>query len=386
MSLFFGRGESRAMTSWLTDSSTAGRVTPDRARYLTPVFAAFRHIYDYTSSLPVVPYRTDEQGRRVRMPSLPTLLASCERGDGPAGTGYGVRQWFGQAALALALDGNAVGFVHSTDNYSLTPERGRPTDVRWLARRDWEYDESTRQWFVYGRPVSAEQVVHIPWMPLPGFVLGLSPIEHYAALVSAGLSAQEYADVKRGGGIPPAILRNVMKVLDPKAAAAVQAKAVQSFASGRPFVTGKDWDLSIVSIPPAQAQFIETLRMTASGIASIYGLDPREVGGQAGDSLTYSTDESRALNRANNMRPYVERLEQAVSRLLPASQSVNLDLDSTIRADIKTRTDVMRTEIELGVASIDEWRHRTDRMPVPGGDIYRIPGPKAPEPTVRSEG
>ena len=82
----------------------------------------------------------------------------------------------------------------------------------------------------------------------------------------------------------------------------------------------------------------------------------------------------------------LERLEQAVSRLLPASQSVNLDLDSTIRADIKTRTEVMRTEIELGVASIDEWRHRTDRMPVPGGDIYRIPGPKAPEPTVRSEG
>jgi HK97 family phage portal protein len=162
----------------------------------------------------------------------------------------------------------------------------------------------------------------------------------------------------------------------------VQDRAVESFASGKPFVSGKDWDLTITTIPPAQAQFIQTLQLTANNVAAIFGLDPREVGGAATESLTYSTDESRALNRANNMRPYIERIEQAVSRLLPASQEMRLDVDSTIRTDVKTRTEVMTAELENGVASVNEWRTKLDRPPVPGGDFYNVPAPKA-DPTNR---
>ncbi|MBZ2197267.1 phage portal protein [Occultella gossypii] len=380
MSLLFG--ERRAMTSWMdegTVTASGRRISPDTAKYLAPVFASWRHIYDYISTLPVVAYRMNEDGTRARMNSMPPLLAAPEKGTGPALTGYGIGQWFGQAALSLAAYGNAVGIVRDTDKYATM----KPTDVRWLRRSDWGFDENERVWRVHGKVTPSELIVHIPWIPMPGYVLGLSPIDHFATMVAAGLSAQEYADVKRGGGIPPAILKNTKRTLDPKPAEAVRDRAVTAFASGKPFVSGNDWDLSIVSIPPAQAQFIQTLKMTATGIASIYGLDPREVGGEAGESLTYSTDESRALNRANNMRPYIERLEQAVGRLLPNAQSVNLDTDATIRTDINTRTSVMVQEINAGVASRNEWRARTDRPPIPGGDVFNVPRQSDPAATER---
>jgi phage portal protein BeeE len=87
-----------------------------------------------------------------------------------------------------------------------------------------------------------------------------------------------------------------------------------SFASGDPFVTGNDWDLTMLTVPPNQAQFLETLQLTANQTAAIFGIDPREIGGSATESLTYATDESRSLNRANNMRPYLVRFENLIAR------------------------------------------------------------------------
>jgi HK97 family phage portal protein len=262
-----------------------------------------------------------------------------------------------------------VGWVVEADGF------GYPTDVRWLRRCDWQYDWANRQWLIYGAPAPASQVLHIPWIVPSGWVLGLSPIEIAAATISAGLSAQEYADVKRGGGIPPSVLKNNQLQLDPEQSAAVRERAVAAFTSGKPFVTGSDWDLTIPGIPPNQAAFIEILQMSANSIASMYGIDPREVGGSATDSLTYSTDESKNLNRASNMRPYITRIENAINRVLPERQYVKLDMDATIRTDIATRIKVQGWQIADGRLSVNEGRAQNDMPPVKGGDRHNFLNP-----------
>lgn len=371
MSLFFGRrADQRAMEWWGTDSTPPGaRVTPESATYLAPVFAALRHIVDYGSTLPVDAFRKNGE---TRTPSTLPLLLRSQNAEGRAG----LEQWVGQCLYGLAAYGNSVGWIVETDGM------GFPSVVRWLRRIDWSFDEETKTWRVYGSVVSPSNLIHIPWIVPTGCTLGLSPIEHFAALVRAGLSAQDYADVQRGGGIPPAILKNSRLTLDPEAAAQVQAKAVTSFASGKPFVAGADWDLSLLSIPPNHAQFIETMKLSANAIASIYGLDPREVGGSAESSLTYTTDESRSLNRANNMRPYIVRFEDAINRRLPERQFIKLNVDATIRADLKTRTEVVGAKLKDGRMSVDEARALEDQGPVPGGDRYNVPAPTA-DPATR---
>jgi phage portal protein BeeE len=149
-------------------------------------------------------------------------------------------------------------------------------------------------------------------------------------------------------------------------------------------VTGSDWDLNISVIPPSHTQFIETLKLTATEIAGIYGIDPREIAGEAVGSLTYSTDESRPLNRANDMRPYMVRLEDAFNRLFPERQIVKLNADATFRTDTKTRTDVIGAQLADGRLSLNEARALEDRPPVPNGDFHNAPAPSA-DPLTRGE-
>jgi len=373
VSLFFkGRGEARS--HWFgTDNygpSGAHHVNEHTALRLAPVFAAYRHIVDYTSTLPIDAYLGEGANRKER--SLPQLLASQDDEGGP-----GLVTWIGQAVFGLA-NGNAVGWKTRVDGF------GYPTDVAWLHWNQWSYDELSRQWYVFGEPVPSSQIVHIPWIVPPGRRLALSPIEHQAAIICAGMSAQDYADLKRGGGIPPAVLKNTQKIISPDAADTVRQRASASFAKGDPFVTGADWDLSLLTIPPNQAQFVETLKMSANQIAAAYGIDPTEVGGQAANSLTYSTEELRQINRAANMRPYLTRLERGLSRLMPLKQSIKFNIDATMRVDLKTRTEVVGSQIADGRLSVNEARALEDNPPVQGGDFHNVPAPSA-APNIRGE-
>lgn len=373
MSLFFkGRGETRSDNWFATglDSSPYQRVSDEKAMRLAPVFAAYRHIVDYISTLPVDSYRLDGDNRRSA--SLPQLLQRQDDIGGP-----GLVTWLGQLAYGIAT-GNAVGWITQTDGY------GYPTDISWLHWTQWTYNEQTKQWYVFGQPAPSSRIVHIPWIVPPGRKLALSPIEHQASIICAGLSAQEYADVRRGGGIPPAVLRNTQKTLQPDAADVIKKRASASFAKGEPFVTGADWDLSLLTIPPNQAQFVETLKMSANQVAAAFGIDPTEVGGQAANSLTYSTEELREIRRAADMQSYLVRLERGLSRLMPMKQYIKLNVDAKIRADLKTRTEVVGAQIADGRMSVNEAREIEDRPPVQGGDFHNVPAPIA-EPITRGE-
>lgn len=353
--------------------STSHRITPDTATYLAPVFAAIRHIVDYGSTLPINAYRRVDDGSRKRI-APPQLIAGLD-GEGHVGS----VSWLGQAFYALAVHGNAVGWINRLDG------NGFPASVSWLKREDWSYEDASKQWYAFGAPVASSRIVHIPWIVPPGGRLGLSPIEHFAAVISAGLSAQEYADMRRGGGIPPSILKNVEKTLDSTQAAQVRDRLVASLRRGEPFVTGNDWDFTMVTIPPNHAHFIETLKLSANQTAAIYGIDPTEIGGQSENSMDYSNQEMRQINRAANMRPYIVRIEKAIDRLLPGPQFVKFNTDATIRSDIKTRTEVVGAQIKDGRKSVNEARALEDEPPVEGGDFHNVPTPMS-GPVNRNEG
>jgi hypothetical protein len=365
------RGEARS-ASWFGTGldNPSRRVTPELAPHLGPVFAALRHIVDFGSTLPIDAYRKD--GAKRTEIGLPSLFSQLDAPGGP-----GLVSWVGQAFYGLAL-GNAVGWINSFDGF------GFPTDVSWLHWSQWSYDEQLKQWYVFGQPAPSSQIVHIPWIVPPGRRLGLSPLECYASMIGSGLSAQDYSDIRRGGGLPPVTIKNSQRTVSPEVAAAMKSRASASFAKGEPFILGNDWDMTMTAIPPNHVQFIETLKLSANQIAAAYGLDPREVAGEVSASLDYTTDESLGLNRASNMRPYLERFERAMARILPARQFIKLNVDATIRTDIKTRTEVIGAQILDGRMSVNEARTLEERQPVAGGDYHNVPAPKA-DPTNRGE-
>jgi len=347
-------------------------VSPERAVTLPYVFAALRHIVDYGSTLPIDCFRRKDESTRERI-TPPQLIRGLDDLGRP-----GSVSWLGQGFFGIAARGNAVGWVSDVDG------NGLPTVVNWLRSSDWSFDETTRQWYAFGAPVPSSRIFHVPWIVPDGCTLGLSPLGLFIATIKAGLSAQDYSDIARGGGIPPSVLRNTAKTLSPKEAGVAKARAKAAFARGEPFVTGNDWEFEATAIPPNHAQFIETLKLTASQIAAIYGIDRTEIGGEAANSLTYTTEEHRLINRAANMTPYIERIEQAISRRLPSKQFVKLNIDAKIRADIKTRTDVIGEQLADGRLSLNEARALDDMPPVAGGDRHNMPAPVM-QPITRAE-
>jgi hypothetical protein len=83
------------------------------------------------------------------------------------------------------------------------------------------------------------------------------------------------------------------------------------------------------------------------------------------------------------MRPYLERFEAMVARLLPERQYIKLNVDATIRTDLKTQTEVLGLQIADGRVSVNEARALKDLPPVAGGDFHNVPTPKtAPQTAV----
>jgi HK97 family phage portal protein len=336
----------------------ARTITVDTATRLAPVFSAWRILGSSVASLPLHAYR-DLGDRRQRMGSAPQLFQA----PSVQGTLY---DWLHRLVISLLSRGNAIGMVTSRDGF------GFPTGIEWLNPDDVHCDDRSfarPDWYYQGRLVPREQIVHIPWFPVAGKVLGLSPLGAAAATVNRGLSAQSYSqDWFNAGGVPPGTYKNVNKTIDEPTAQAAKARLVRAIRTREPIVYGADWEFTAISVPPREAQFVEGMKLDATQIASIYGVPPEEIGGEAGGSLTYNTVEQNDIKLTQRgVRPLVVKLEQAFFQWLPERQYVRFNLDAMIRTDTKTRYEVHEIARRIGLESIDEQRELEDREPLPDG-------------------
>jgi hypothetical protein len=236
-------------------------------------------------------------------------------------------------------------------------------------------------WYWRGQVVPTQDFVHIPWFVLAGKVQGLSPIEAYALSVSTGLQAQEYGATWFGnGGVPPGTMQNTRQTIDRTQAEQISDRLVSAIKRRRPIVYGADWDYKAITVSPEQAQFLETLKLSASQIAAIYGIPPEYVGGSTGDSMTYANVEQNQLRLNQSLRPLLVRLENAFSAVLPNKQRVKLNADATARADLKTRLESYEIGLRTGVYQLDEIRALEDLPPLPAGaprPMPQVPGQQA---------
>jgi HK97 family phage portal protein len=336
----------------------AAYVSEDRARCLSPVFAAHRFLGDGIGTLPLHGFRKYPD-RRVQMPNLPPLLDFLE----DAGT---LVDWTTRGVLSLAAQGNAIGLILTRDGY------GYPTTVQWRPRCEFYVDDDSYPgrpiWYWDGRRIDRSELVHIPWLTVPGRTLGLSPLEAFALAVNNGLSAQQYSnDWFAAGGVPPGTFKNNAIKVDQQQADVIKARLVAAIRTRQPIVYGADWDYNAITIPPQAAQFVESMKLTANQVAAIYGIPPEEVGGEPANSLTYANEEARQTTRAHALRPWAVRFENGLSAVLPERQYVKFNLDAIVRADLKSRWSVHKIRRELGAASVDEIRRDEDEPPLPDG-------------------
>ena len=355
MSIFFRKAEpeQRSVTFqdvWGAGSSASSELTSSS---LISVYAAHRLIIDAVVATPIHAYTCSLDGVDERMPSEPSILTP------PWGTREG---WLSQCVSSLLSDGNAFGLV--TERAA-----GWPTSVLWVDPRLVTISETYNAppvYFYNGVQLNVGEFIHIPWIVRPHSVRGLSPLQAFAESLSLGVNAQQtFSDWFENGAVPSGHLKSDRPLGSPDDA----RRAKQNFKSvirGRDvLVTGADWSYTPIGIPADQAMFVDALKLTATQVATIYGIPPEEIGGDTGSSMTYSTIESNERRIATRvLRPWTTRIERALSELLPDPMYVEFNLDATVRAELLARMQAHEIGIRSGVLTVDEARALENRPPL----------------------
>jgi HK97 family phage portal protein len=136
-----------------------------------------------------------------------------------------------------------------------------------------------------------------------------------------------------------------------------------------------------MSIPPEQAQFLETRKFQINEIARIFRVPPHMVGDL--EKSSFSNIEQQSLEFVKyTLDPWVIRWEQALqqSLLMPSEKSflfIKFNLDGLLRGDYQSRMTGYATGRQNGWLSANDIRELENMnriSPEEGGDLYLING------------
>lgn len=305
------------------------QVTNDSALRLLAVYGCVRLICDQILTLPLQRFRQQPE-MKVELPRPQWLIEPV--------IGVSYVAWITQVLTSLLLDGNAylaVSFTADGQISELLPLNAKVVRVKRV--------HGQRTFFVNGTPYSGV-ILHIPALMLAGSEEGLSPVEYARQTIGLGTAAQEHGARLFGqGAVMSGVIENPGKLPPGRARELARDWARAHSGSRRAHLPGVLTDGAKwvqTGLTNEQSQFLDTRKFTAVEIAgSMFGVDGTDLSLEnRGSSLTYANLEQRSTHRMQmTLMPWIIRVENALSGLLPRPQFVKLNCDAYLRGDSTSR-------------------------------------------------
>jgi HK97 family phage portal protein len=340
-----GRSEQRTLTAgnvpsvFLQSTPGGANVTPQTSLTIADAWACVRALSDAAASLPLVAYRTRQDGSRERYSGRVVDLL-----DRPAPAMSQVNligqvvchlNTWGNAFLGKYRDGDGniaqLGCL-PPDRVSVELKRGVPRYTLTQNDRVTEHDVG--------------DILHIKGLTTDGLV-GLSPVRQCRTALGLSSNLVEHAatffenDARPGGILttPSAITSQVNEL-----AANWDAKHKGGGNAHRIAVMTGELNWIPVSMPLDDAQFLEQRQLSATEIARIFRVPPWVIGAATGDELTYSNVTNQAEYFIKfSLLPWLRTIEAAFTNdrdLSPQSVYLEFLLDALLRPDHATRAQV----------------------------------------------
>lgn len=335
----------------------------DQAARKVAVGSAQRLITNTISAMPIDAVRT-RNGFSQPVPVQPVLLRD------PEGAGRGFRDWAAQMAWALARRGNCFGHIVAWD-----PNTGYPTTIIPIHPDTIDPDvdaDGVLTWKIKGqkKPLPADDVMHVRLFPVPGEVLGLSPIKEHAATIGLSMSAERFgARYFDSGGHPTALLTSPDPLSDTQAAA-VKRKFLAATESREPVLMPDGIKYEQIQITPEESQFLDTQKYTAAECARIFGPGMAEMlGYDTASAMTYQNVADRDLHLLKyTINTYLVALEDALSAYLPNGQRAQFNRNSMLRMNPVARAQQYELMTRVGAFTPNTILQLEDMPPVEWGD------------------
>jgi HK97 family phage portal protein len=185
------------------------------------------------------------------------------------------------------------------------------------------------------------------------------------ALFAGLVSAEEDID--------EAEAKTIKESLDAKAAGWENASSVAVVNRRLKF---QPWTMS-----HADAQFIESRQFQIQDVGRIFGVPPHLLM-DPGAVSTWGTGVeimNRSLARYT-LAPWTARIEQALSRLLPAPRFVEFDYAGLLQPAPEVEIPLLIQQVQAGLMTVNEARRIRNMDPIEGGDELRGQSTPAPAP------
>ena len=363
--------------SFLFGDTTAGQTVNEKtSMQLTAVYACVRVLAESIAGLPVHIYRNNGKGKE-RVTDHP-LCRILHDEPNPDMTSFVFREtmmshlllWGNAYAQILkARGGQVIGL------FPLLPDKmkvDRDPKTKKLVYTYTKSDDQNPNFKGASQiELKQEQVLHIPGLSFDGLV-GYSPIALAKNTVGMALACDEYgAKFFENGARPGGILKHPGVLKDPaKVRENWQAVYGGAGNTGRVAVLEEGMEYQPLSLPPEEAQFLQTRKFQIEEIARLFRIPPHMLGDL--DRATF----------ANIEQPWVIRWEQALQKALLSDKEkeeyfIRFNVDGLLRGDYASRMQGYSIGRQNGWLSVNDIRELEDMNPLPegeGGELYLVNG------------
>lgn len=368
-------------TGWFhVGRSWAGKsVTERTALQQTAVYACVRIIAETIASLPLHFYKYTDEGKEKDYTH--PLYRILHDEPNPEMTAFVFRETL---VSHLLLWGNAYAQIIRNGKgeilslYPLLPngmtvERSDVTDEIF-----YTYMDTKGRMF----RLAPSEVLHIPGLGFDGLI-GYSPIAMTKNAIGLSIAAEEYGSkFFANSANPSGVLEHPGVLKDPKKIRDSWNEVYGGTSnSHRVAVLEEGLTFKSISIPPNDAQFIETRKFQINEICRIFRVPPHMVADL--EKSSFSNIEQQSLDFiVNTIRPWLIRIEQSIGQklLLPDEKSkffAKFNVNGILRGDFSSRMNGYAIARQNGWMSADEIRELEDMNKLPkgmGGDRYLCNG------------
>ena len=367
-------------------SAAGAKVNEFTAMQTTAVYACVRILAESIAGLPLHVYEYRGNGKE-RVPGHP-LYFLLHDSPNPEMTSFIFRE---TAMIHLLLWGNSFsqiirdGMRRVVGLYPLLPNR-MSVDRDEHGELVYTYtpmsDSNPNLKSGQSIKLRREDVLHIPGLGFDGLV-GYSPIAMARNAVGMTLACEEYgSSFFANGARPGGVLKHPGVLKDPsKLRESWQAVYGGTANTGKVVVLEEGVDYQQISIPPEEAQFLETRKFQIDEIARLYRVPPHMIGDL--EKSSFNNIEQQSLEYVKyTLNPWVVRWEQSLQKalFLPSEQKryfIKFNVDGLLRGDYQSRMQGYATGRQNGWLSANDIREMENMNPIPdeeGGNLYLING------------
>jgi len=368
--------ETRAIQAWNvygdaepgTQTHSGTTVNETTAFKLGVAYAAMTLIADGVSLLPPTAYKVNEDGSEDTA-ELPRWISKPH----PEIRRFDI---FNQIVLSMLAWGDAFCMLvrRPSDLAIIGLDVLDPADVTV----EWDPVRSGRRRYKYNNIwYSSFEIMHIQGPTLPGRPRGMSIITQAREAIGLGLTLEEFGARYFSQGSQAKIVLEVPKTLDTDEALRI-VKTYERFHKGkgnwhRPAIASGGTKLHNISIPPNDAQFLESRGFQGEEIARWFRVPPHRVG-----IMSKSTSWGSGLAEENRMmlqhtyHPWIQRIEDALSAYSPGGEGlgtlIRLKTEELLNGTFKDQAEVWLALYQGGLTTKNESRRKIGLSDIEGGD------------------